>query len=690
MNSTSLGHRFKDITIIPNSKDLIDIVLSKTQRKTPTQVHPQFQISRIRSFYMRKVKFCQQVIHDRLGMILSQFPRLDEIHPFYSDLCNVLYDRDHYKLALGHISGSKNIIDSLAKDYVRLLKYADSPYKCKMLKRAALGRMCTCLKKLQAPLEYLEEVRQHIGRLPSINPTTRTLIVCGYPNVGKSSFINCISHANVEVEPYAFTTKSLYVGHFDYNYVRWQVIDTPGILDRPLDERNTIEMTAITALAHIHSCILYFVDISEECGYSIEKQTHLFHSIKTLFRNKPVFIVLNKIDSRSVEDLNQEEQKMIQDLKVKNPEDMCNVDVVDYLKMSTMQKIGVEDAKNRACNELLKRRIENKMQNKRVDAISGRLHIAEVPLSKDRPPFIPESVIKERTQNMADGISKVKTKPKSGPTEKELEEERGGAGVYQMDWNRKYILRDDNWKYDLVPEIIDGKNIMDFIDPDIEDKLRQLEKEEEILLMNDPSQEFDEKLWEQTQSALKSIHQKINLKRRENMDNKARNTPILPRGRARNSGELNKLTSNLDELGYDVSRFHERGRSLVKKEEEKRDRGRSLTRKMVEDSLNIAANLSKKRPREDIERDVDMLNDEDTQQIVKKKRLATRGQSNAPNRIDASIRPEKQEKAERLRRKAQSRLNKLAKRGEADRSVPTKMPMHLYSGKRGLGKTDRR
>ena len=63
-----------------------------------------------------------------------------------------------------------------------------------------------------------------------------------FPNVGKSSFVNKITRANVEVQPYAFTTKSLYVGHTDYQYLRWQVIDTPGILDQPLEDRNTIEM----------------------------------------------------------------------------------------------------------------------------------------------------------------------------------------------------------------------------------------------------------------------------------------------------------------------------------------------------------------------------------------------------------------------------------------------------------------
>ena len=65
---------------------------------------------------------------------------------------NVLYDKDHYKLALGHCNKAKSITDSIANDYVRLLKYADSLYRAKQLKRAALGRSCTLLKKLKSSL----------------------------------------------------------------------------------------------------------------------------------------------------------------------------------------------------------------------------------------------------------------------------------------------------------------------------------------------------------------------------------------------------------------------------------------------------------------------------------------------------------------------------------------------------------
>lgn len=39
------------------------------------------------------------------------FSSSQDIHPFYADLMNVLYDKDHYKLALGQINIAKNLID---------------------------------------------------------------------------------------------------------------------------------------------------------------------------------------------------------------------------------------------------------------------------------------------------------------------------------------------------------------------------------------------------------------------------------------------------------------------------------------------------------------------------------------------------------------------------------------------------
>lgn len=128
-------------------------------RKDPQVIHKNFKISRIRNFYMRKVKFTQDSFDEKLGAILSEFPMLDvryslypaadiglprgriqDLHPFLSSLMNVLYDKNHYKLALGQLRTARHLIDQVAKDYVRLLKFGDSLYRCKQLKRAALGR----------------------------------------------------------------------------------------------------------------------------------------------------------------------------------------------------------------------------------------------------------------------------------------------------------------------------------------------------------------------------------------------------------------------------------------------------------------------------------------------------------------------------------------------------------------------
>jgi len=108
-------YNFKSIRAVPDHKQFTDIILSKTQRQTPTVVHNGWSIQRIRQFYMRKVKFTAENWNEKLTAILEDFPKVDDIHPFYSDLLNVLYDKDHYKLALGQLNTARNLIDKLAQ-----------------------------------------------------------------------------------------------------------------------------------------------------------------------------------------------------------------------------------------------------------------------------------------------------------------------------------------------------------------------------------------------------------------------------------------------------------------------------------------------------------------------------------------------------------------------------------------------
>jgi len=547
-------YNFKGMKPVPNATDLVDIVLTRTQRRTPTVIHPGYKITRIRSFYIRKIKFTQQTISERLGQMLEDFPRLNDIHPFYADLCNTLYDRDHYKLALGQINTARSLCDAIARDMIRMVKYGDSLYRCKCLKRAALGRMCTVLKRQKAALAYLEEVRKHMSRLPALDPHTRTILMCGLPNVGKSSFMNKITRANVDVQPYAFTTKSLFVGHTDYRYLRWQVIDTPGILDHSLEERNTIEMQAITALAHLTCSVLYFVDVSEQCGFTIDQQCSLFRSIQPLFANKQLIVVVNKVDQQPWATLEADKKAMIEALTTDLPNTtlMC---------MSNMSEEGVSEVKAAACDRLLAARVESRISTNKVSNVMNRLQVF-YPSARDtstRDTCIPASVLSENTtkttksrigyaptkeDNTAavtddddnvemDGDDDDDGETDKAKTARELMWENGGPGVWAPDYRGQYDLKNPDWKFDAIPELLDGKNIVDYVDPDIDAKLEALEREEEQVLKEhaaETAMESEESdLEEEEEAAVQAIRERKSTMRKMSHVNKSQNRPILPR-----------------------------------------------------------------------------------------------------------------------------------------------------------------
>nr|XP_018890108.3 GTP-binding protein 4 isoform X3 [Gorilla gorilla gorilla] len=567
-------YNFKKITVVPSAKDFIDLTLSKTQRKTPTVIHKHYQIHRIRHFYMRKVKFTQQNYHDRLSQILTDFPKLDDIHPFYADLMNILYDKDHYKLALGQINTAKNLVDNVAKDYVRLMKYGDSLYRCKQLKRAALGRMCTVIKRQKQSLEYLEQVRQHLSRLPTIDPNTRTLLLCGYPNVGKSSFINKVTRADVDVQPYAFTTKSLFVGHMDYKYLRWQ----------------------------------------------------------------PLIVVANKCDVKRIAELSEDDQKIFTDLQSEG---------FPVIETSTLTEEGVIKVKTEACDRLLAHRVETKMKGNKVNEVLNRLHLA-IPTRRDdkeRPPFIPEGVVARR--------KRMETEESKKKRERDLELEMGDD--YILDLQKYWDLMNSSEKHDKIPEIWEGHNIADYIDPAIMKKLEELEKEEELRTAageyDSVSESEDEEMLEIRQLA-KQIREKKKLKI---LESKEKNTqgPRMPR--TAKKVQRTVLEKEMRSLGVDMDDKDDAHYAVQAR------RSRSITRKRKREDSAPPSSVARSGSCSRTPRDVSGLRDV---KMVKK--------------------------AKTMMKNAQKKMNRLGKKGEADRHVFDMKPKHLLSGKRKAGKKDRR
>jgi len=529
------------------------------------------------------------------------------------------------------------------------LKFGDSLYRCKQLKRAALGRMMKVIKKNASSFAYLDEVRQHMARLPSIDPNTRTILICGYPNVGKTSFINKITRVDGEVQPYPFTTKSLFVGHMDYRYLRWQVIDTPGILDRPLDEHNTIEMQSITALAHLRATILYFIDISEQCGYTIDQQVKLCESIKPLFANKPVVIVMTKIDIIKPDDLKTEDKERIKSVS--------QGENVILLPMSSITEEGIVAVKQSACEALLQHRTQIKLRGKHIQEVANRVHLA-IPVPRDDKERLPVTPPQVEDREVA--------RQRQEEWERQQELYLNFDPDYKgIDWRERYDLENPEWKLDAIPEILDGKNVIDFWSPEIGERMEQLEREEQArvrreMMEMEKVQEMIGPLSEQQMAKVRRIREKRALMVIQSRAKKTTGDPPMPtKFGTDTSKDLSAFQKHLDSLGLDGKEVVTRIRARSKSRPRSESRERSVS----------ASRVGRKRTRDELE---------------------SRGFSMSRGSV-RSFKDEKQKSlAERLAKRARKELAQDGRLGESDHHIFDLKPKHLFSGKRGIGSTDRR
>lgn len=285
---------FEKIPTVPTSEELLD----KSFRRAARAKHGKRILDRKTKLEAEESMLltAANILSDNLLKIVRNFPSFDHAPPFYVELAEILAGVEEIKMNLASVQWAGNKIKDMARKYVAVMRESED---AKVVRKQAFARIASIIESIDGNLRFLNNARNKLRKLPDIGDAP-TIVVAGYPNVGKSSFVALVSSAKPEIAVYPFTTKGLAVGHFTRDGVRYQMIDTPGLLDRPLEERNEIELQAISALKHVGKVILYIIDPSETCGFELDKQLHLLEEIRKEFQ-LPILVAANKKDISSFE-----------------------------------------------------------------------------------------------------------------------------------------------------------------------------------------------------------------------------------------------------------------------------------------------------------------------------------------------------------------------------------------------------
>jgi nucleolar GTP-binding protein len=302
---------FNEFFHVPSSQELLDIAFSRAMKSSAKVSKNAPILVKAKKKETMRIKVAIKELIDRILNIIKSVPVIDEIPDFYKELASILVNTDELKLTLGKINGILPVLSQIEREYTKKLSKIEAPKEADSLRRSAFGRISSIVKKQNKNLEYLNSIRGRLREIPSIDDAIPCIVVAGYPNVGKSSIVKEIStNKKIDVQEYPFTTKKLNIGHLEikrrFDTIKLQIMDTPGILDRPMSKRNSIELQAILALRIISDLILFIFDPTPASGYSVESQIELFNEIKENFTkdgNIDMIIVFNKMDLASTQEI---------------------------------------------------------------------------------------------------------------------------------------------------------------------------------------------------------------------------------------------------------------------------------------------------------------------------------------------------------------------------------------------------
>ena len=286
---------WRKIPTVLKTDEILDKAFRKASRQSDTVEDPD-KYHRVRKQMNKMVQSAAAVIDTTLIAYVERWPSLNALSEFDQALVDAAVGNDNYRKSLGAIQWGAERVRSIAGDTQRKILRLRDIDGFHQARRSAYGRFSSIIEQISPEIEWLGEARDILRKLPSIDSTEPCIVVAGSPNVGKSALINSLSSGEPEVAAYPFTTKQLHLGHFMHRRRKYQMVDTPGLLDRPMVERNNIEMQAIAALENVGDVLLFLIDPTPDATTNLDEQMNLLEEVSGLISESPILVVHSKLD----------------------------------------------------------------------------------------------------------------------------------------------------------------------------------------------------------------------------------------------------------------------------------------------------------------------------------------------------------------------------------------------------------
>ena len=287
--------QWRSIPTVLFPQEILDKAFRKASKQADLVEDPD-KYHRVRKQMVRMTQSAADTIDTTLRTWVDKWPSLNALSEFDRALIDAAVGNDDYRKSLGAIQWAAERIRKISGESESKILRIRNIEGFHEARRHAYGRISSIVHQISPQIIWLGEARDILRKLPSVDSEEPVIVVAGSPNVGKSALIGALSSGEPEVAAYPFTTKQLHLGHFIHRRRPYQMVDTPGLLDRPMEERNLIEMQAIAALENVGDVLVFLIDASETGGTSLDEQSSLLREVRSLVTERPIIVAHSKSD----------------------------------------------------------------------------------------------------------------------------------------------------------------------------------------------------------------------------------------------------------------------------------------------------------------------------------------------------------------------------------------------------------